>query len=136
MASKLAPREAELLKLLVQGQSNKEIATNMRISCATVKQYMRSLFLKFSVSNRTQLAISAMSDLMSHTAVAADGQAAFSAISVVHASTWPRAAEATQPDVSSDRKSSLLHGSPTNSALKDSPRARLPNSRSAQHLLP
>jgi DNA-binding CsgD family transcriptional regulator len=63
MGLNLSPREGELLKLLLQGQSNKEIAKNMRISCATVKQYLRSLFLKFSVENRTQLAITAITEL-------------------------------------------------------------------------
>lgn len=86
------------MKFLVRGQSNKEMAANMRISCATVKQYMRSLFLKFSVSNRTQLAISAMNELQSHTEVAADRQTAYSAISMVRASTWPKVAHSSGSD--------------------------------------
>jgi DNA-binding CsgD family transcriptional regulator len=57
---RLSPREIELLKLLIAGQSNKELAKSMNVSSATVKQYLRMLFLKFSVSNRTQLAVLAL----------------------------------------------------------------------------
>ncbi len=56
----LSPREIELLKLLIAGQSNKELAKSMKVSPATVKQYLRVLFLKFSVCNRTQLAVLAL----------------------------------------------------------------------------
>ena len=59
----LSPREIELLRLLIAGQSNKELAKSMNVSSATVKQYLRVLFLKFSVSNRTQLAVLALRGL-------------------------------------------------------------------------
>ena len=56
----LSQRERQLLNHLIDGQTNKELANSMEISIATVKQYLRMLFAKFSVSNRTQLAIKAM----------------------------------------------------------------------------
>ena len=38
---KITPREEEVLKLLAQGCSNKEIASQLNISPRTVKQYLR-----------------------------------------------------------------------------------------------
>jgi DNA-binding NarL/FixJ family response regulator len=47
---KVTPREQQILSLLVQGCSNKEIASQLNISHRTVKQHLRMLFLRTGVS--------------------------------------------------------------------------------------
>ncbi len=54
---KLTPRQTEVLRLLVDGQSNKEIARNLKLSEATVKAHISSIFKVLNVSNRTQAAL-------------------------------------------------------------------------------
>jgi len=46
---KITPRDAQVLKLLVQGCSNKEIADQLQISPRTVKQHLRTLFLRAGI---------------------------------------------------------------------------------------
>ncbi len=46
---KITQRDAEVLKLLVQGCSNKEIACQLKISPRTVKQHLRTLFLRAGI---------------------------------------------------------------------------------------
>ncbi|MGO8735061.1 MAG: LuxR family transcriptional regulator [Terriglobia bacterium] len=55
----LSERERSVLQGLVAGKSNKEISAGLNISSATLTQYIRSLFLKTRVHNRTQLAVMA-----------------------------------------------------------------------------
>src|ERR1700751_5819604 len=45
-AIKITPRDEEVLRLLAQGCSNKEIAGHLNISPRTVKQHLRTLFLR------------------------------------------------------------------------------------------
>ena len=47
---KITERDEEVLKLLVQGCSNKEIATHLKISPRTVKQHLRTLFLRAGIT--------------------------------------------------------------------------------------
>ena len=42
-------RDEQVLKLLVQGCSNKEIAAQLNISPRTVKQHLRTLFLRAGI---------------------------------------------------------------------------------------
>jgi PAS domain S-box-containing protein len=51
----LSPREAEVLRGVVQGFSNKEIAARMDISESTVKNTLQQLFAKSEVRTRSQL---------------------------------------------------------------------------------
>lgn len=51
----LNEREAEALRLLVQGLSNKEIAVRMDVSESTVKNTLQHLFAKSGVRTRSQL---------------------------------------------------------------------------------
>jgi len=46
---KITPRDEEVLHLLVQGCSNKEIASHLNISPRTVKQHLRTLFLRAGI---------------------------------------------------------------------------------------
>lgn len=51
----LNPRELGVLRLLVQGKANKEIAAQMEISESTVKNTLQQLFAKSGVRTRSQL---------------------------------------------------------------------------------
>ncbi len=46
---KITRRDEQVLKLLVQGCSNKEIAAELQISPRTVKQHLRTLFLRAGI---------------------------------------------------------------------------------------
>jgi LuxR family transcriptional regulator, maltose regulon positive regulatory protein len=48
----LRPREIEVLKLVADGQTNKEIANKLHLSVRTVKFHMTSIFTKLGVDNR------------------------------------------------------------------------------------
>ncbi len=56
----LTGRETEVLRLLAQGQSNKEIARNLQIGEDTVKTHLGHIFTKLGVQSRTQAVLSAM----------------------------------------------------------------------------
>jgi DNA-binding CsgD family transcriptional regulator len=51
----LTPRQMEMLTLIEQGHSNKEIAYRMRISAATVRTHIYNLYQKAGVQSRTEL---------------------------------------------------------------------------------
>jgi DNA-binding NarL/FixJ family response regulator len=55
----LTDRELEILRLLAQGLSNKQISKALFLAEGTVKNYISSLFDKLNVSDRTQAAIRA-----------------------------------------------------------------------------
>lgn len=46
---KITRRDQQVLNLLVQGCSNKEIAAQLEISPRTVKQHLRTLFLRAGI---------------------------------------------------------------------------------------
>jgi NarL family two-component system response regulator LiaR len=56
----LTEREREVLCLLVQGQSNKEIARDLQIVEETVKTHVKHIFAKLGVQSRTQAVLCAM----------------------------------------------------------------------------
>jgi DNA-binding NarL/FixJ family response regulator len=56
----LTPRESEVLEQIVSGKSNKEIATELAISEATVKTHINTLLSKLGVADRTQAATAAI----------------------------------------------------------------------------
>jgi NarL family two-component system response regulator LiaR len=53
-APDLTEREREVLNLVVQGQSNQQIADTMVISVATVKAHISSILSKLQVSSRAE----------------------------------------------------------------------------------
>ncbi|AAM24882.1 MAG: Response regulators consisting of a CheY-like receiver domain and a HTH DNA-binding domain [Caldanaerobacter subterraneus] len=57
LRKELTPREIEILKLLSQGYSNKEIAQKLFLSEKTVKNHVYNIFRKLGVKDRTQAAI-------------------------------------------------------------------------------
>ncbi len=59
-APALTSRETEVLRLIVGGNSNKEIAAALFISEATVKTHINSLLSKLGVTDRTQAATTAL----------------------------------------------------------------------------
>ena len=58
----LSPREVQILRCLLSGNSNKMIANHLNITEATVKVHLKSLLRKINASNRTQAAIWAMNN--------------------------------------------------------------------------
>jgi LuxR family maltose regulon positive regulatory protein len=52
--SALSPRETDILKLIAEGLSNKEIARNLDIGPETVKSHLKSVFTKLGVERRAQ----------------------------------------------------------------------------------
>lgn len=56
----LTDRETEVLRLLAQGRSNKEIAHLLTIGEKTVKTHVSSILAKLNVSSRTQAALYAV----------------------------------------------------------------------------
>lgn len=51
---KLTPRQTDVLRLLLDGQSNKQAARFLNLSEATVKTHVAAIFKELNVSNRTQ----------------------------------------------------------------------------------
>lgn len=51
----LTKREIEILKLVIKGQSNCQISSNLFISEGTVKNYISSILKKLNLQRRTQL---------------------------------------------------------------------------------
>lgn len=56
----LSERELDVLKLIVDGLSNKEIAAELQISSATVRTHVEHILEKLTVSGRTQAAVEAV----------------------------------------------------------------------------
>lgn len=56
----LTEREMDVLRLLADGQSNKEIARNLSIGEKTVKTHVSSILAKLEVQSRTQAVLAAM----------------------------------------------------------------------------
>lgn len=59
-ASPLSQRETEVLKLMGDGLSNKEIADQLVISVSTVRTHVEHILEKLAVSGRTEAAVKAM----------------------------------------------------------------------------
>jgi NarL family two-component system response regulator LiaR len=56
----LTERETEVLRLLAQGQSNKQIARNLHIAEKTVKTHVSNILSKLGVQSRTQATLYAV----------------------------------------------------------------------------
>ncbi|MBX9573105.1 MAG: response regulator transcription factor [Candidatus Obscuribacterales bacterium] len=60
LVSPLSQRETEVLKLMVDGLSNKEIADRLVIGVSTVRTHVEHILEKLAVSGRTEAAVKAM----------------------------------------------------------------------------
>jgi two-component system, NarL family, response regulator LiaR len=56
----LSDREMDVLKLLVEGQSNGAIAEALFLSESTIKAHIRNIMTKFQVNDRVQVAVMAL----------------------------------------------------------------------------
>ncbi len=56
----LSQRELEVLKLIVEGYSNPEIASKLFLSANTVKTHVRGIMNKLAVDDRVQAAVVAL----------------------------------------------------------------------------
>ena len=56
----LTPREQDVLRLLIKGSTNKEIANDLFISEKTVKSHLNKIFKKLNVSRRLDAILSAI----------------------------------------------------------------------------
>jgi LuxR family transcriptional regulator, maltose regulon positive regulatory protein len=54
IAESLSAREGDILKLIAEGLSNKEIARNLAITPETVKSHVKNIFTKLNVEKRAQ----------------------------------------------------------------------------------
>jgi DNA-binding NarL/FixJ family response regulator len=59
-AAQLSPRELEVLQLLAQGLTNREIARALTVSASTIKVHVEHILAKLEVSDRTQAAVRAI----------------------------------------------------------------------------
>jgi DNA-binding NarL/FixJ family response regulator len=55
----LTPREAEVLRLIAQGLSNRDIATRLYLGLETVKTHVKNVLTKLGAGNRTEAVIMA-----------------------------------------------------------------------------
>jgi DNA-binding NarL/FixJ family response regulator len=60
-AANLTQRETDILALLAEGKSNRDISRSLFLSEKTVKAHLAAIFRKLGVSNRTQAAMAAVS---------------------------------------------------------------------------
>lgn len=60
-ASILTQRETDILSLLAEGKSNRDISRSLFLSEKTVKAHLAAIFRKLAVTNRTQAAMAAVS---------------------------------------------------------------------------
>lgn len=53
----LSERELQVIRLVAQGRTNQEIAQELSLSVETVRTYLRRMFAKYGVRDRTHLAV-------------------------------------------------------------------------------
>jgi DNA-binding NarL/FixJ family response regulator len=60
LSEKLTQRELDVLRLLVKGYNNPDIARRLYLAPGTVRNYVSAIFQKLGVSDRTQAAVLAV----------------------------------------------------------------------------
>jgi two-component system nitrate/nitrite response regulator NarL len=74
LPGRLSPRETDILKRLVHGESNKEICRQFDISETTVKVHVKAILRKIRVRNRTQAAVWGLDHLPAVVGASLDGR--------------------------------------------------------------
>lgn len=64
---RLTPREFNILQLIAEGKSNKEIALTLNLTEGTIKGYVSTIFDKLGVADRTQAALYAVEHRLAKT---------------------------------------------------------------------
>ena len=59
IAESLSARDGDILRLIAEGLSNKEIARNLAIAPETVKSHVKHIFTKLNVEKRAQAVLRA-----------------------------------------------------------------------------
>lgn len=62
MRARLSDRELEVVRLIVEGLSNKQISDRLALSDKTVKNHISHILAKLSLTARTQVAVRALRD--------------------------------------------------------------------------
>ncbi|ANW00258.1 LuxR C-terminal-related transcriptional regulator [Bradyrhizobium icense] len=75
----LTDRERQIMRLVSEGLSNKEIARRLNVTDGTIKVHLHHIFQKLEVSNRTVLATLAISQVQELDAPQEDREASFEA---------------------------------------------------------
>ncbi|HEY2421322.1 MAG TPA: response regulator transcription factor [Neobacillus sp.] len=57
LGDQLTPREIEVVELLMEGKSNKQIASSLYLTEGTVKNYISRILDKLEINNRTELVL-------------------------------------------------------------------------------
>lgn len=61
-AADLSPRQKEVLKLMLQGYANKEIARQLGVSVGTVKNYVSAILRSYGTNSRAKAVLAALND--------------------------------------------------------------------------
>ena len=65
--SRLTPREGEVVHLLAEGMSTREISLKLQVTEHTIRNYLSNIYDKLGVSSRVELALYAVArENMSH----------------------------------------------------------------------
>lgn len=64
--SKLTQKELQILKLIIRGKSNKEIAEINFVEVSTIKTHLNNLYTKLSVKNRREASIKYSETVQNH----------------------------------------------------------------------
>ena len=59
----LSPRQAQIVRHVLQGKADKQIAHDLGISLPTVRTHMRRLFAKFELRDRLELTLLVLASL-------------------------------------------------------------------------
>ena len=56
-AMRLSPQQANIVGLIMQGRRDKQIAAELRLSPATVRTHLRTIFTRLDVQDRVELVL-------------------------------------------------------------------------------
>ncbi|MGI9385175.1 MAG: LuxR C-terminal-related transcriptional regulator [Methyloligellaceae bacterium] len=73
LTESLSQRERDILDLVAEGMTNKEIALHHKIAEKTVKHYMTSILHKLQARNRVEAALMARNQTINHSRLASSG---------------------------------------------------------------